>query len=124
MLEFMCEVIRTAGQKLEITVTEPKKSREQEQKYHALIGEIAQTQTLYGKRLSSESWKRLLIDAFKHDTKNDPDLSNEWTKFGSVELMPALNHDGFVMVGDQSRRFTVKLAKAFIEWLEAFNADA
>jgi hypothetical protein len=109
----------------EIVVREAKsvKSREQEEHYHAIIGEIAKSRTLYGKRLPAESWKRLLIDAFKHETRNDPDLSREWAKFGTVELLPALNHPGFVMVGEQSRRFSVKLASAFIEWLLAFQAD-
>lgn len=100
------------------------KSREQEEKYHALIGEIAESRTVYGKRLPAESWKRLLIDAFKHETRNDPELSKEWARFGTTELLPALNHPGFVMVGEQSRKFSVKLAGAFIEWLEAFKAGS
>lgn len=100
------------------------KSREQEEKYHALIGEIAKVHTVYGKKLPAESWKRLLIDAFKHETRNDPELGPEWAKFGTVEMLPALNHPGFVMVGEQSRRFSVKLAGGFIEWLEAFKATS
>ena len=108
----------------EIVVREAKsaKSREQEEMYHAIIGEIAGQKRVYGKRLPAESWKRLLIDAFKHETRNDPDLSREWAKFGTVELLPALNHPGFVMVGEQSRKFSVRLASAFIEWLLAFQA--
>ena len=90
--------------------------------YHAIIGEIAGQKRVYGKRLPAESWKRLLIDAFKHETRNDPDLSREWAKFGTVELLPALNHPGFVMCGEQSRKFSVRLASAFIEWLLAFQA--
>ena len=106
-----------------VTLSEPKKTREQEEKYHALIGEIADFMTLHGKKLPAESWKRLLIDAFKHDTKDDPELKDEWAKFGGVELLPALNHPGFVMVGEQSRNFSKKLASAFIEWLYAFQAE-
>lgn len=123
----------TAAWRYASTLTEPfevvirpfksSKSREQEELYHAVIGEIAKSKTLHGKRLPAESWKRLLIDAFKHDTRNDPDLSPEWAKFGTVELLPALNHPGFVMVGEQSRKFSVKLASAFIEWLYAFQAS-
>jgi len=106
---------------------EPIKSREQEEKYHALIAEIAKNppaeavKTLGGKVLGRESWKRLLIDAFKHDTYADPELRGEWDKFGSIELLPALNHAGYVMVGDQSRRFSKKLGSAFITWLQAFQ---
>lgn len=100
------------------------KSREQEEKYHALIGEIAGAHTLMGKRLDAESWKRLLIDAFRHETRNDPDLKDEWARFGEIELLPALNHPGFVLAGAQSRKFGVRLAGAFIEWLEAFKATS
>lgn len=107
-----------------ITLATLTKSREQEEKYHALIGEIAETERVRGQKLSPESWKRLLIDAFKHETKDDPDLKIEWAKFGDIQLVPALNHSGFVMVGEQSRKFTKKLAGAFIEWLEAFKATA
>lgn len=107
-----------------VTLATLTKSREQEEKYHALIGEIAKTERLRGQKLGPESWKRLLIDAFKHDTKDDPDLKKEWEKFGEIQLMPALNHNGFVMVGDQSRKFTKKLAGAFITWLEAFRVTA
>lgn len=113
-----------AGRELVIMVADPVKSRDQEEKYHAIIGEIAASETVYGKKLSQEAWKRLLIDAFKHATKDDPDLAVEWGKFGSVELVPALNHAGFVMVGEQSRNFGRKLASAFIEWLLAFQAGA
>lgn len=118
-----CEFARKAGQKVHITVSEPVKSREQEEHYHALIGDIAAQVTVYGKRLPAESWKRLLIDAFKHDTQNDPDLAPLWRTFGSMELVPALNHPGFVVVGEQSRKFGVKLASAFIEWLMAYGAE-
>lgn len=111
----------TADDGTVVTFAEPKKSREQEEKYHAIIGEIAEAELLLGQKLPAESWKRLLIDAFKHDTVLDPELKNEWAKFGKVELLPALNHPGFVMVGEQSRHFTKKLAMAFITWLQAFQ---
>jgi len=114
----------TAPEGFTVTFREPIKSREQEAKYHAIIGEIAETELLYGKKLNDESWKRLLIDAFKHETKDDPELKPLWEKFGSIELLPALNHAGFVMAGNQSRKFPKPLASAFIEWLLAFQSGA
>ena len=122
VLAFFCAEARKTEKRVHLLIADPVKSREQEEKYHAIIGEIAQAKTVYGKRLPPESWKRLLIDAFKHETQHDPDLAVEWARFGNVELLPALNHPGFVMVGEQSRKFTVKLASAFIEWLLAFQA--
>lgn len=91
--------------------------------FHAQIADIAKQDQLHGKKLPAESWKRLLIDAFKHETHDDPDLAEEWAKFGEMQLLPALNHAGFVAVGEQSRTFTVKLASAFIEWLNAYAAE-
>lgn len=115
---------RVAPEGYVVRFMEPVKSREQELHYHALIGDIADTRELYGKKLPPESWKRLLIDAFRHDTITDPDLAPEWAKFGSVQLVPALNHPGFVMVGEQSRRFSKRLANAFITWLQEFKDDS
>lgn len=113
-----------AGRVLRVLVGDPIKSREQEEKYHAIIGEIAEAHTVRGKRVDPESFKRLLIDAFKYDTKDDPDLRDEWSKFGDgYKLLPALNHDGFVAVGEQSRKFSRRLASAFIEWLLAFQVE-
>lgn len=123
VLAYACQQVRNGQTKVHLVVCEPKKSREQEEHYHALIGDIAKQDTVYGKKLPAESWKRLLIDAFKHDTHADPDLAPLWRTFGDVELVPALNHPGFVMVGDQSRKFGVKLASAFIDWLYAYGAE-
>lgn len=107
---------------VDVMIQSVSKTREQEMKYHALFQDFAEHKRLYGKKLDAESWKRLLIDAFKHDTKGDPDLKPLWDDFGATRTLPALNHEGFVMVGEQSRRFKKKLAMAFIDWLEAYYA--
>ncbi|MDO9252573.1 MAG: recombination protein NinB [Hydrogenophaga sp.] len=99
------------------------KTREQEERYHAMVGEIAKQQTVMGRKLSAESWKRLLVDAFKHDTKDDPQLARLWAEVGDMQMAPALNHDGFVMLGEQTRKFPKLLASAFIEWLFAYGAE-
>lgn len=113
------------GRAVHITVRLRKdgKSRLQEKKLHAMLRDIAEQTDLMGKQLPAESWKRVLLDAFKHETKADPQFVNEWIKFGDIELVPALNHPGFVMVGEQTRRFSSKLASGFIEWLLAFGAE-
>jgi len=106
---------------------EPVKSREQEEKYHAIIGEIADTELLYGKKVDKEVWKRVLIAAFKYDTDTEefPELRALWATFGSAAMVPMLgNRPGFVMVGEQSRRFPKRLAMAFITWLQAFQDGA
>lgn len=112
------------GRKCHIEVKPPLKSREQEQHYHAMIGDISRQVKFYGQLRDADRFvKRILIDAFKHETKDDPEFTEEWRKFGELELVPALNHSGFVALGEQSRSFSVKLAAAFITWLGAFGAE-
>lgn len=123
----LAEVLHYAehyGRKCHIEVKPPLKSREQEQHYHAMIGDIARQVPYNGKMRDADAWwKRLLIDAFKHETKEDPEFAAEWAKFGALQMVPALNHDGFVLIGEQSRQFTTKLAAGFITWLGAFGAE-
>lgn len=118
------EYVEALGKKCHIEVKPPLKSREQEQHYHAMIGDIAKQVPYKGKMRDADGWwKRLLIDAFKHETKDDPEFAAEWAKFGALQMVPALNHDGFVLIGEQSRQFSVKLAAGFINWLGAFGAE-
>lgn len=117
-----CKPYIDSGARLEVVVRlADTQSRLQEKKIHAMYRDIADQVQLYGKTIPAASWKRVLIDAFRHDTKDE--FATEWKKFGDIELLPALNHPGFVMVGEQSRNFGRKLSSAFIEWLLAFGAE-
>lgn len=99
------------------------KSREQEKRYHAMIGDISRQFQHCGRRWDAEDMKRLLIDQFRRDTKDDPALKEHWARVAPLELAPSLDGTGVVMLGVQSRRFGKKLANAFIEWLHAFGAE-
>ncbi len=68
-----------------VSIMPPAKTRPQEERYHAMIGDIARTFTLHGRLWDSESMKRLLVDQFHRDTKNDPDLKQEWLDMGHIE---------------------------------------
>ena len=46
----------------------------------------------------------------------------EWARFGDVRMGRGLRGE-VVLLGIQSRDFTIKLARAFIAWLEAFGAE-
>ena len=111
------------GEAYEVVVRLATKSREQECHYHALIADIADQHQHCGRKWNDEDMKRLLVDAFKHDTKDDPDYAHLWREMGELQLAPAIGRDGFVVLGDQTRKFPVKLAGAFITWLQAFMAD-
>lgn len=106
-----------------VTISEAKKSREQEERYHAMLGDIADQWTLHGRKWDAESMKRLCVDQFKRDTIRDPDLATLWHEMGSIEMAPSIDGSGVVALGTQTRRFPKKLASAFIEWLYALGAE-
>ena len=101
-----------AGKQLNMEIKEAAKTREQEEKYHAMIGEVAKQAQHLGSKWSSESWKRLLVDQFCRE--ND-------IKTGVV--IPNLSGDGIVQLGFQTRKFTKEQASEFVEWLHAWGAE-
>jgi hypothetical protein len=108
---------------MQATPVRPLKSREQEEKYHAQIGDIARQFEHAGRKWDAEDMKRLLVDAFRRETKDDVNLRDHWKAMGDMRLAPAIGADGFVMLGYQTRKFPKPLASAFIEWLYAFGAE-
>lgn len=101
----------------------PAKSREQEKKYHAMIGDIARQFEHCGRKWDADDMKRLLVDQFKRDTMKDPDIGPLWQGMGVVEMAPALDGSGVVALGVQTKKFPSRLAAIFIEWLLAFGAE-
>lgn len=112
------KALTVAGHKLAVRLGEQSKSREAEEKYHAMIGEIASQ--IGGDLSDKEDAKRILISAFRIDTRDI--LADEWGKFGDMRMGRGLRGE-VVMLGIQSRHFSAKLAHAFIEWLYAFGAE-
>ncbi len=110
-----------AGHRLLLRI-EPETRRDNHNRhFHSLIGQISQQ--LGGDLADAEDAKRILISAFRIDTRNDSDLAGEWAKFGDVRLGRGLRGE-VVLMGIQSRSFTIKLARAFVEWLYAFGAES
>ena len=101
-----------AGRPLVMEIKAADKSRDQEQKYHAMISEIATQAEHMGSKWDAESWKRLLVDQFCKDIG---------LKTGGV--IPNLSGDGIVQLGYQTRKFTKEQASEFVEWLYAWSAD-
>jgi len=100
-----------AGKQLRMEIKAESKSREQEEKYHAMIGEVAKQAQHIGSRWSSEDFKRLLIDQWANETNR---------KIG--RLVQSLDGERIVQLGMQSRKFSKEDASEFIEWLEAWGA--
>ena len=110
-----------AGERLIAKITKENRRENHNRHFHSLIGQISAQ--VAGDLADAEDAKRILISAFKMDTQNDPAFKDEWAKFGDVRMGRGLRGE-VVVLGTQSRDFTIKLARAFIEWLYAFGAEA
>lgn len=96
----------------------PPKSRPQEEKYHAMIGDIAKQVQVFGEAQEEEDMKRLLVDQFSRD------MSAQGTPLKRQgRVVPSLDGTGVVQLGVQTRKFLKAEANAFIEWLYAFGSE-
>ena len=101
-----------AGRKLTLEVKDASKSREQEEKYHAIIGDIAKQAQHMGSKWSAEDWKRLLVDKFMREHCHSDST-----------VIPNLDATGIVQLGLQTRHFTKEQASEFVEFLQAWSAE-
>lgn len=99
-------------------IDEPSKKRIQEEKYHAMIGDIAAQVEMLGEKWGDEDAKRILIDAFARVMKAAGTPLKQ-----SGRIVPSLDGTGVVQLGIQSRKFKVMEAAQFIEYLYAFGAE-
>ncbi len=114
----ICNHVMAADEGYIVTIAEPVKRRIQEEKYHAMIGDIADQCLFMGRKWSREEWKRLLIDAYVRVSRENAKAEGKPDPFaGQGEIVPALEGGGFVQLGVQSRKFKVKQAAEFIEYL-------
>lgn len=101
-----------AGKQLRMEIKAESKSRDQEEKYHAMLGEIATQAQHLGAKWSAEDWKRLLVDLFAKETG-----------LQGGKIIPSLDGQGIVQLGLQTRNFTKEQAMEFITFLEAWGAS-
>lgn len=101
-----------------VRYSEPKRKDIQNEKFHAMIGDIAKQCEFMGKKLDADDWKRLLVDMF---AKVMRDLGTPLHHDGRV--IPSLDFERVVQLGIQTRDFYVAEACNFIEYLYAFGAD-
>ena len=101
-----------SGRKLTLEVKDASKSREQEEKYHAIIGDIAKQAQHMGATWDAESWKRLLVWQFCKEKQID-----------AGKIVPSLDMTGVVQLGQQTRKFTKEQASEFVEFLQAWATD-
>ena len=101
-----------SGKHLTMEIKLASKSREQEEKYHAMINDIAKQAKHLGAKWSSEDWKRLLVDQFLREEANI-----------QGKIIPNLDGTGIVQLGFQTRKFTKEQASEFVEWLYAWSGN-
>jgi hypothetical protein len=67
-------------------------AREHQEKYHAMIGDIARQLEWMGKKRDTETWKRLLIEAFVHVMREQATAQGKPDPFlGRGEVVPSLD---------------------------------
>jgi hypothetical protein len=101
-----------AGRKLTLEIKPASKSRDQEEKYHAIIGDIAKQAQHMGAKWSPEDWKRLLVDQFI-----------KYQGLSGAMIVPNLDGTGIVQLGFQTRKFTKEQASEFVEFLLAWSSE-
>lgn len=117
------EAVWDADEGDKVTISPPSKSREQEEKYHAQIGDIAKQWRFCDRLWDVEDMKRLCLDQFRRDTIKDPAFADAWARMGHVAMAPSIDKSGVVALGIQSRKFGKVLGSGFIEWLYALGAE-
>ena len=101
-----------SGKHLTMEIKLASKTREQEEKYHAMINDIAKQAKHLGAKWSSEDWKRLLVDQFLREEANI-----------QGKIIPNLDGTGIVQLGFQTRNFTKEQASEFVEWLYSWSGN-
>lgn len=100
------------GGPLEVHLQRESKNRNQEAKYHAMIGDIAKTVILEGRTYPLEIWKELLVDAFEEELKQ----MREDLRHGGY-VLPSLDKRRVVVVRAKTSKFLKKEAGDFIQFL-------
>jgi len=94
-----------AGKKLTLEIKDASRSNEQNEKFHAIIGDIAKQAQHMGAKWDAETWKRLLVDKYVREIGL------------TSKIMANLDNDGLVQLGFQTRKFTKEQASEFVSFL-------
>lgn len=97
--------------------SEPTKKRIQEERYHAMMNDIADQTEYAGKRWDRDDMKRILIDEFAEEMR----LAGEPLHHDG-RVIPSENGRRVIQLGVQSSRFYVREASQFIEFLFAWGS--
>jgi len=101
-----------AGRQLTIEINPAKRTDPQNEKFHAIIGDIAKQAQHMGAKWDAEDWKRLLVQEYCKEKG-----------LAAGKVIPNLSGDGIVQLGMQTRKFTKEQASEFVEFLLAWSAE-
>ena len=102
----------SAGRKLTLEIKDAKRSNEQNEKFHAIIGDIAKQAQHLGAKWDAEDWKRLLVQEFCKEKG-----------LSAGRVIPNLSGDGICQLGQQTRNFSKEQASEFVEFLMAWASE-
>lgn len=85
----------------------PKRTLPQNDRFWAMLSDVAAQLTWHGVRLSADDWKLLFLDALKRE----------------IRCVPNLDGNGFVNLGRSSSDLSVSEMSDLMELIEAFGAS-
>lgn len=112
------ECVRNAPDGHVVTISEPTKRRIQEEKYHAMIGEIAEQSEYAGRKWGSADMKRILIDEFSEEMRQAGTPLHHDSR-----IIPSENGKRIIQLEIRSSEFWVSEASQFIEFLTAWGIE-
>lgn len=103
--------VRLAPNRFSVTISEPKRSNDQNGMFHAICTDIARSPFQWvGKRRTAEDWKALLISGHAVATQQQG------------EVIPGLEGE-FVAIRESSASMSVRRASSLIEYTLAFCVE-
>lgn len=112
------EAVRLAPDGYVVRVSPPGKSRDQEERYHAMIGDIAKQWTFMGRKWDADDVKRILVDAFAEAMRQAGTPLHH-----DGRIVPSIDGLRVVQLGIQTSKFRKAEASEFIEFLFAWGAE-
>lgn len=106
------------GGPVALQLSRPSKSREQEQKYHAMISDIARQVILDGRKYAPEVWKALLVDEFEQELKANGEALRR-----PSQVVISLDKQRAVTIRPSTAEFRRSEGAQFIEFLTKYGAE-
>lgn len=99
------EAVKNAPEGFVVTITEPRRSTEQNALMWSLLGELSDQLDWHGQKLTPENWKDMCTAALKRQ-----------------RVVPGID-GGFVVLGTSTRRMTKPEMSELIDFIYAFATE-